>query len=217
MIKAVIFDMDGLMIETEHLQSKSFEHVLKKYGANPEFNEDGVIQTVGVTAKDNLIRLKEKHNINESIENLLGQKRKVYKELLLENIYPKKGLLTLLKKLKEGNFKLAVASSSSREHINLVLSGLGIKEKFDVIVSGEEIKKGKPHPDIFLIAADKLNTEPINCLVLEDAQSGVEAGKAANMKVIAIPNQYTRSHDFTKADVIISSLEEVNMGFLAKL
>lgn len=213
MIQAVIFDMDGLMIETEHLQSVSYEQVLNGYGINPEFNEDGVIQIVGVSAKDNMIRLKEKYSISEHVEHLLVEKHKRYRDLLLNNIHPKKGLLALLNGLKN-NFKLGVASSSSAEDINLVLHGLGVRNFFDVIVSAEHVEKGKPFPDIFLKAANELNIGPEACLVLEDAESGVLAAYEAKIKVIAIPNQYTRSHNFDKADRVVSSLEEVGMDVL---
>lgn len=211
MIKAVIFDMDGLMIETEHLQSKSFEHVLKKHGVKPEFNEDGVVQKVGITAKDNLLMLKKKHGIDEEVEILLANKQKVYKALLEKNIKPKEGLLNLIQSLKKKGFKLAVASSSSLAHIILVLMKLGLNEKFDAVVSGENLQKGKPHPDIFLEAAKQLNVDPQLCLVLEDAESGVVAAHAAKMKVIAVPNKYTNSHNFAKADIVLSSLAKIDI------
>lgn len=214
MIKAVIFDMDGLMIETEHLQSKSFEHVLTNLGIKPEFNQDGVIQIVGVAAKENLKILKEKHGIAQDVESLLKKKQKFYIKLLLQNLKPKKGLFPLLKKLKKKGLKLAIASSSSLEHIKLVLKGLGLSDDFDVIVSGESVPHGKPHPDVFLKAAEKLNVDPGECLVLEDAQSGVEAAFRAKMQVIAVPSKYTKSHDFAKADLIVPSLEKITIDII---
>src|SRR5579872_6249828 len=113
--------MDGLMIETEHLQSKSFEHVLRSHGIEPEYNSDGVIQKVGVTAGDNIIHFKEKHKIDEDVESMLDKKQKYYKQLLLQNIAPKEGLLSLINILKKNQFKLAVASSSNLENIEIVL------------------------------------------------------------------------------------------------
>lgn len=204
------------MIETEHLQSKSFEHVLRAHGVEPEFNEDGVIQKVGITAKDNLLMLKEKHEIDEDVETLLANKQNIYRVLLEKNIKPKVGLLALIQRLKKERLKLAVASSSSLEHIKLVLMKLRLNQKFDAIVSGENLQR-KPHPDIFLEAAKRLNLDPQVCLVLEDAESGVVAAHAAKMKVIAVPNRYTSSHNFTKADVIASSLEKVNFEQITNL
>ena len=217
MIESVIFDMDGLMIETEHLQSQAFEHVLRGHGIEPQFNEDGVIQTVGLTARDNLVIFKEKHGIDEGVDTLLSKKQAVYGELLKQNIAPKEGLLDLIKALKQGNLRLAVASSSSLEHIELVLKELGVSEDFDTVVSGETVSRGKPHPDIFLEAAKRLNVQPGNCVVFEDAESGVVAAKAAGMKVIAIPNMYTKSHDFSKADVVLPSLTVINLQVIAAI
>ncbi len=217
MIKAVIFDMDGVMIETEPLQSKSFEHVLRNHGVEPEFNKDGVIQKVGVTARDNLVMLKEKHGIDEDVDTLLAQKRAAYDELLRQNLFPKEGLLPLIKTLKEGGLKLAVASSSSLEQIQLVLHGLAVSGHFDGVVSGEDLPRGKPHPDIFLETARKLGIDPIRCLVLEDAESGVEAARAAHMKVIAVPNRYTQSHSFHTADAVVSSLQDVTWPLISRV
>jgi HAD superfamily hydrolase (TIGR01509 family) len=153
MIKAVIFDMDGLIIETEHIHSQSYEQVLRNRGVEPEFNEDGVIQKVGLTAKDSMTLLRKKHNLKEDADTLVEEKQKFYIKLLKENLQPKEGLLSLVEMLKKKKLKTAVASSSSTEHIQLVLKGLHIIEYFDAIVSGENVKRGKPHPDIFLEAA----------------------------------------------------------------
>ncbi|MGC9599371.1 MAG: HAD family phosphatase [Minisyncoccia bacterium] len=209
MIKAVIFDMDGLMIDSEPIQSKSFEYVLRTHDKAPIFNPNGLIQTIGITAKDNWILLKEKHNLTASVASLLAKKRSVYGKLLKENVKPQKGLFSLIKKLKKGGFKLGIASSSKLSNIKLVLSSLHLSRSFDVILSGESLTRGKPHPDIFLETARKLSVDPSDCVVLEDAESGVEAAHRAKMKVIAVPNKFTRDHDFKKADLVVSSLGKI--------
>lgn len=214
MIKAVIFDMDGLMIETEHLQSKSMEKVLKEYGIKPKINKDGVVQVVGITAKDNLLLFKKKYHINENVNVLLDKKQQIYLRLLKKQIVAKEGLVNLLRLLKRYRVKIAVASSSALDHILLVVSELKIKHFFKVLVSGEHLKKGKPHPDIFLKVAKDLGLKPVDCIVLEDAQPGVIAAKRANMKVIAVPNQFTKSQDFSKADLIVNSLKDIKWSTL---
>ena len=110
---------------------------------------------------------------------------------------------------------MAVASSSTPEHISVVLEGLQVTGFFDVVVSAHTIKHGKPAPDIFLLAAERLGVDPKDCVVLEDAQSGVEAGRAAGTKVIAVPNAFTASHDFSKADTVVHSLEEIDWRMLS--
>ncbi len=217
MIQAIIFDMDGLMIETEHLQSQAYEQVLRSYGVNLEFNNEGVVHRVGISGVDNFTFLKQKYNINESIEVLLDKKQTIYRAILSNNIVPKPGLLSLIETIKHAGLKLAVASSSSLEDIMFVLKHIGITDVFDVVVSGENVAQHKPAPDIFIEAARRLNADPRTCVVLEDSQSGVEAANAAHMKVITVPNQYTKSHNFSKADVVVTSLEKINLDIIIKL
>jgi len=217
MIQAIIFDMDGLMIETEHLQSQAYEQVLRSYGVNPEFNNEGVVHRVGISGVDNFTFLKQKYDIDESIEMLLDKKQTIYRAILSNNIVPKPGLLSLLETMKNAGLKIAVASSSSLEDIMFVLKHIGITDAFEVIVSGENVARHKPAPDIFIEAAQRLNADPRTCVVLEDSQSGLEAANAAHMKVIAVPNRYTKSHDFSKADVVVTSLEKIDLDIISKL
>ena len=217
MIKTIIFDMDGLMIDSEPIQSKAYQVILEEYEIKPTFNNEGIVHTVGIKEKDNWKILCEKYDLNEAVNILMEKRSKIYVNLLKKDIKPMKGLINLLKLLKNNNLKIAVASSSVMEHINIVLSGLNIKEYFDAVVSGQYIEKGKPYPDINLEVAKEINVDPESCLVLEDAQSGVEAAKNGNMKVIAIPNRFTKNHDLSKADLILESLDEIDIDIINNL
>jgi HAD superfamily hydrolase (TIGR01509 family) len=217
MIKAVIFDVDGLMIDSELIQSRAYEEILQQYNKKPVLNKLGIVHIVGIKAKDNWGILKKRYNLKEDTEILMKKRSKVYLNLLKEHIKPMKGLKELITLLKKNNLKLAVASSSVMKHIDVVLSGLEIKDHFSAIISAQFVKKGKPFPDVDLEAAKKLGVAPENCLVLEDAQSGVEAGKNAGMKVIVISNKFTKNHDLSKADLILNSLEEINMEVINSL
>ncbi len=212
MKKAIIFDMDGLMIETEHLQSRAFEQVLAEYGISPELHADNTVHQVGVSAHDNFVAMKERYRLNANIDELLHKKQKIYREILSGNITPKPGLLSLLEKLAQEKVAVAVASSSSVDDIMFILKTLGVEKYFTVIVSGESVPRHKPAPDIFIEAARQLNVRPEDCVVLEDSQSGVEAAKAAHMNVIAVPNQFTKSQDFRSADVVVTSLENIDFN-----
>ena len=217
MTRAVIFDMDGVMIESEPIQSLAFEKIIRRYGKDPIFDENGIIQTIGMGAKDNWKILKEKHNIDEDVEVLYELRNEVYPNLLKNELVPKDGLLLLLDMLKTKKLPLAVASSSQPSHIELVLKGLGIRGYFTAIVSGHVVARGKPHPDVFLKAAEMLKISLVDCVVVEDAQVGVEAGKNAGMKVIAVPNRFTAHHDFSKADLTLASLKDITWEVLASL
>lgn len=210
MIKAVIFDMDGLMIDSEPIQSKSFEAVLKEYGVVPEYQKNGLIQILGVHSGGNWQILKDKHQIDESVETLLKKKTLAYTDLLKTNITPKQGLIKLLKYLEKESITMAIASSSPLNQIKFILHKLNLSNYFKVVVSGEDVERGKPHPDVFLEAAKQLKTKPEFCLILEDAETGVIAGKAAGMKVIAVQNNYTKNQDHSKADRIVNSLLKID-------
>lgn len=214
MIKAVIFDMDGLMIDTESLHNESFKAVLEEYGVKPVPNKQGVIHISGISSKDNWERFKKQYNFEADNNELSRKKHKIHLNLLSKNVTAMPGLFKLLKELQANHIKMAIASSSIREQINLVTTRLRIADYFQAIISGEDVINGKPAPDIFLKAAEALNVRPLDCLVLEDAPSGVAAGKSAGMKVVAIPNEFNKHEDFEQADTVLSSLEKVNIDLL---
>jgi HAD superfamily hydrolase (TIGR01509 family) len=139
-----------------------------------------------------------------------------YLDLLASSLRPMDGALDLLKAW-HGKRKFALASSSYRDAIDGVLAGLGMAHFFEVIVSGLDVPQVKPAPDIFLKAARDLDVEPAECLVLEDAEKGVMAAHLAGMRCVAVPNAYTRHHDFSKATRVCSSLTEITDDFLRSL
>lgn len=142
--------------------------------------------------------------------------------IFADNFVPMPGLIPLVNSLSENGYTLAVASSSIRPKIDIVLNKLDLIEKFRIIVSGEEIKHGKPAPDIFLRAAEKTGIEPVRSLVLEDATNGVLAAKAAGMFVIGVHNRFTYERlglkqDLSKADLEAGSLEEITPSTISGL
>ncbi len=216
-IKAVIFDMDGVIIDSEGYQSRAFEHVLDEEGVAPEFNEHGIVQIVGVNARDSWERLHKKHSLTPSVDELLERKRHAYQQYLDQGLPAMAGFHELLQLLKEKSMKTAIASSSKHSEIIKVVTHLGAINYFDVLVSGEHVTRGKPAPDIFLHVAKELGVNPETCLVLEDAESGVRAARVAGMKVIAVPNRFTQSHDFDQADLVVSSLEKINWKIIQNI
>ena len=123
---------------------------------------------------------------------------------------------SLLARLK-GTLHIGLASSSYRDAVDGVLHGLGIAHYFETVVSGSEVTRVKPAPDIFLKAANRLGVVPAQCAVLEDAEKGVLAAQAAGMRCVAIPNGYTRDHDFSQATLVCVSLHEVTVELLRNL
>lgn len=204
----VIFDMDGLMIDSELLQSLSFKTVLKKHGV---VVKKKIVQILGVRVIENLEIMKNKFGIKEDVSTLFQEKNESYNKLLEKGVESMPGLFNLVKLLKENNFRMALASSSNYDTIQHVLKKLKMKNNFEVIFSGDRVKKGKPDPEIYLKTAKKLKANTEQCLVFEDAQTGVSSAKSAGMKCIAVPNIYTKNQDFSKADLKVRSLMDINI------
>ena len=217
MIKAVIFDLDGLLVDTEILHSQAYEAILKEYKKKPKLNDYGIVQISGLIARKNWQYLKKKHNLKEDVEILLEKKRHLFLKIIKKIKKPKNGVKNLLNLLKEEKIKMALASSSTKEYILAILDNIKLRNYFDEIVSFEEVPKEKPAPDIYLEVAKRLGVEPSSCLVLEDSESGVKSGRNAGMKVIAVPTKFTKNQDLSRADLIVNSLKDIKWSTLIKL
>jgi HAD superfamily hydrolase (TIGR01509 family) len=149
--------------------------------------------------------LKEKYGLPQSVEELKAiEKERKYKTLETDELMATPGMHLLLSQLKEERFALAIASSGARKNIDLILSRLNMQKYFDFIVSGEDVQRGKPAPDIFLRAAEKFARQPGDCVVIEDSTNGILGAKAAGMHCIAYSNPTSGNQDLTKADHIVS-------------
>ena len=213
MISAVIFDLDGLLADTERLHWKAYQSAFAEHGLpldESEYAEHWVRSGKGI------VDWVQSHGLDIDPHALRLRKSAHYLTLLKSSLRPMDGALELLVAL-QGRLRTALASSSYRDAIDGVLSGLKIAQYFEAIVSGMDVAKVKPAPDIFLKTASDLRVEPSQCLVLEDAEKGVMAAYQAGMRCIAVPNSYTRHHDFSKATRICASLHEVDLEYLRTL
>jgi len=184
-IEAVIFDLDGTLIDSEENYYEADRRLLKEYGI--DFTLEMKKEYIGSGNLEMMRKIKRLYKINDTVETLLRKKNSYYIEIARKNtrVYPE--MLKFLKLLKKSNYPLAVASGSSPEILEELLTITGLKEYFSAIVSAEDVQRGKPAPDIFLESARSLNIPPENCVVIEDSQYGVEAAKRAFMYCIAIP------------------------------
>ena len=206
-IKAVLFDMDGLMVDTESLATEAFIHSAKKQGY--DMTKEETLMVLGFTTKS-IYEFWENYFKNSDVsgKQLVDDHYK-YIENVLFTTGPKKMpyIEELLKYLKENNYKVAVASSSNMNHIINNMEKTGLKKYIDGFASGAEVKNGKPAPDVFLLAAERLGVEPKKCLVLEDSKAGVIAGSSAGAKVIMVPEPDDECKE--KAYKIVNNLGEV--------
>jgi len=199
MIRAVLFDMDGVIAETEHVHIEAEKQTLLRYGV--QITEDELHRYTGTTAKQMFMELIAKYKLDTTYEKIFREKEQIMFKLLEMDAQPVKGVIKLISDLKEKHVKIAVASSSHRRLVQYVLRKLEITQLFDSIISAEDVTHGKPDPEIFLMSAKRLKVSPAECLVVEDAKLGVEAAKKAGMKCLGYRNPHSGNQDLSKADI----------------
>ncbi|MFQ7000932.1 MAG: HAD family hydrolase [Clostridium sp.] len=191
-IKAVLFDMDGVIFDTEREYLKEWEVIFKKYGY--KMKKEIYISVMGRGRKKVKEIFKEKFGEDLPIDKMYIEKDKMLKEAVENNKVPlKEGALELLEFLKENGYKIALATSAKRERVKIQVSHAKIENIFHAIVCSEDITNSKPDPEIFLKAAEKVCVNPENCIVIEDSEAGIKA--AFNAKMIGF-----HVEDLKKAD-----------------
>lgn len=214
-IKAIIFDVDGLMADTEFYQCESIAELMSLYGV--KLGHSYLANLVGVSTKDNFIKIRKEFKIKESVNKLLALREKLYlKTIKASGIKAYPGLKAMFLFAKKNGIKIAVGSSSIKTQIDTVVPILirsvrirtPYKKYFDAVVTGSDVKNTKPAPDIYKLVLKKLKVMPSECVVLEDSISGVKAAKAAKMFCIAVKNRYSKCHDLSSADYLAKNLKE---------
>ena len=212
MIKGVIFDMDGVIIDSEPMHYKVFKQYSKE-ALGLAITDTEYNTFIGTTNTHIFNYLKEKYHLQQEVADMVAEYETKIEEHLLaakEGIAPIAGVDTLASTLYEERFKLAVASSSAQKRIDIVIEMFHMDKFFAAKISGERIEHSKPAPDIFLLAAKTLGLLPEECLVIEDSTNGVRAAKAAGMKCIGYNNPSSIGQDISRADLIIDHFAELN-------
>jgi len=208
-IRAVIFDLDGLLIDSEPIWDQAYYNMLEKKGLKDQIVKD----TSGMGLKE-FIEIWKKYGLVGDTDELLKEYRKTFYEILMEKDIPvMDGVNELLIKL-EGHYQLAVATGGhTKEKCSQILKNLRIDGYFDVVVSSDDVKEGKPAPDVYIYTAEKLGVEPVKCLVLEDSVNGVISAQRAGMTVYAVNSNPPMRHALEKQhpDEILSTLREVQL------
>ena len=173
MIKGVIFDMDGVLVDNRDAHIEAFEIICRKYGV--PFDREKFMPTFGMTNDLILERLMPEVIKTTDWKKIAVEKENIYREIFERTIAPAKGLVDFLKALKKEGYKTAVGSSGNTPNVNFVLDRCGIAGYFDAIANGDMITRGKPDPEVYLLAAKKLELAPGECIVVEDAPVGIRA------------------------------------------
>ena len=212
--RAIIWDMDGVIADTAFAHLESWQVAYQKQGI-AFFEED--FQKVFGQRNDVIIRQLRGNEFSQTLVDAISLDKEVYfRENIVKNLKPFPGVVALLQLLRQQGIKSAIGSSAPLENIQVILRGLQIEDYFQAIVFGLEVKKGKPFPDVFQKAAQKLGVEPSRCIVIEDAIVGVEAARRASMHCIAVTNTHD-AESLKEADLVVDSLEKVDINELIRL
>lgn len=211
-IQGVLFDMDGVLVDSEPLHLQAYQELFSSLGV--AYSEEDNREFLG--RKDIVILeiLTERHNLKRLPEELLEEKEAILAQLIKRHAIPRPGLLATLEKARALRLPVGVASSATLPTIELIVEVLGIGSYFLTLTSGDEVQEGKPAPDVYLLAARRLGIQPVRCLVIEDTAAGIRAAKAAGMYCVSIPCDATRHQDHSQADLRLNSLEEVDLESL---
>lgn len=209
MIKAIIFDMDGLMIDSERVTFEGYQAMLAKM--NLTMSEEFYKTLLGKPIKGIFQRFYDEYGNDFPIESVIDDVHQyMAKRFENEGVPIKKGLIPLLKYLKENNYKTIVATSSNRNRVDTILQSADIEKYFDASICGDEVTRGKPNPEVFLKSCQKLNVKTEEAIVLEDSEAGIQASHAANIKVICIPDmKYPEPEYANQTFKILNNLDEV--------
>lgn len=206
-ISAVIFDLDGTLIESEEAWGMAFCDVLQDLGYR---SSDSHPQTRGVSLKKNWEILLDKLNIktDKNVEQLEAMTNKSFIKYA-SSVTLRSGSVEFIENLKDGGIKVGLATSTNWSVVDIILEQLDFHDVFDSITSGDEVINQKPDPDILLVEADKLCEKEENCLVIEDSPSGVEAAHRAGMKAAALIDEEDDQLDLSGADLVVESFSEI--------
>lgn len=214
MIKAAIFDMDGVIVHTEPIQEKVWKKFFSENGI--EIQDSDLPRMKGLRSID-VIQLFMPSVIQTEIEKHVKTRRALYRKQLIETppvAVP--GIFEFVQNLKQKQVKIAVATSAVLDIANPILESVHLKSLVDILVTGEDVSRGKPDPEIYLKTAEKLRVQSSECLVFEDAHAGVESAQAAHMKVVALLTSHGKK-DFPDVSLTIKDFNEINIEDLLSM
>jgi len=224
MLEAVIFDFDGVLVDTERLHHEAFNRILTKF--NYKISSREYYDRFLGLSDEELLRIidKEKHLSlsSQQFRHLLAEKANIFQEMAATEAGIIEGVPQFLNMLAGNNITMAICSGALLAEIEMILNSAGLRSYFDVIVSAEQVEKGKPDPQGFVLTLQMLNKnlhksiKSVNCIVIEDSHWGLEAAKAAGMHAVAITNTYAAEH-LKPADKVIAHLKDLSLAELHKI
>ena len=213
-LEAVLFDMDGVIVDSEPLWTEAEIQFLARRSLSYAPQLKSVL--MGRDSREAAGILIKHYHLRESLDDVIEERNELVVELFREFLQPIPYALDLVKSVRNSGVKTSLASSSPKGLIELVLDKFSVAGLFDLVLSGDQVVRGKPAPDIYIAAAEKLGVKPEYCLVIEDAPHGVAAAKDAGMCCLAISTSAS-VFELAKADKVVSGFEEVDLQLLRDL
>lgn len=205
-LRAVTFDMDGLMFNSEDVYTDVGDAILVRRGKR--FEKDLKDAMMGLPPKPSFDVMIEWHGLTDTPEELIEESHALFVEFMAGKLQPMPGLMELLDSLDRHGIPKGIATSSSHVVVDAILPQFDLKRRFSHILASEDITHGKPHPEIYLKSAERLGISPSDMLVLEDSHNGCKAAAAAGACVVAIPSEHSLDHDFSMARFVAKSLSD---------
>ncbi len=213
---AAIFDMDGTLIDNTPYHFKSWQMLFKKYGKGDLSRDTYYKQISGVPVMETIKRIFGADHDEAGLKALLNEKEEFYRKTYAPFLAPINGLENFLTELKDAGVKMAMSTSATVQDINFILNKVPIRGDFDAIINSTMVSKPKPHPQIFLKAAEKLNMKPADCVVFEDSLAGIKAANSAGMKVVGITTGHTAA-ELHPVNLVINDYTDLTVQKLAAL
>ena len=213
--KAVVFDLDGLMFNTEELYQDVGGEMLRRRGK--QFDAELLDAMMGRPASVALQIMIDHHQLNSSVAELAAETEEIFATILEDRLALMPGLADLLAALERAGRPKAIATSSGPQFVQTVLSQFNLVDRFAFILTCDDIIQGKPHPEIYLLAAARFGLQPSELLVLEDSQNGCRAAVAAGTIAVAVPGGHSLRHDFAGARLIADTLADPRLYDLLQL
>ena len=205
-LAAVVFDLDGILANTEDLYEQAGETVLRRRGKT--YDADLRERIMGRPVVDAIQIMIDCHSLPDTVDDLMRECVDVLQQLMATSLAPMPGAVSFIDDLRAANFPIAVATSATPEYADNVLTRLNLKQQFRFILTAADINHGKPAPDIYLLSADRLGIAPPQMMVLEDSANGCRAAVDAGAFTVAVPNRHTRNHNFSGARFVADTLND---------
>lgn len=211
-IRGVAFDLDGLLVNTEELYQHVGGELLARRGRS--FEPDLLDRMMGRPQQVSLQIMIDWHGLADSVESLARETHEIFAGLLATRLQPMPGARAIVEELVRRGLPRGVATSSGPDFAHGVLARVGLRDRFDFVLTAADVTDGKPHPEIYLTAATRLGVAPAEMLVFEDSENGCRAAVAAGAVVVAVPGGHSRRHDFTGAALVAESLADPRIADL---